>query len=691
MKKYLILFLLMLSLGSCLDHFFAPLIITGAVTNVDKEGVVFHAKITDLGNNDIAEFGFVWDTIHNPTVERAEKHIFHNRAQVGNYEAKVSTCLITLKTYYVRAFIRSGKIITYGEETSFVSLGGKLPEISSISPMSGNLADTLVIAGKYFSVRSSVVKINEIEAEIIKSNQDSIYIRIPSALTRKTSAISVTKLNQTTTAKDSFTLISPIINSFDAKTGTYGNAVTITGKNFSENPSSVHVYFDKVLTTHQIINDQTIRAIVPNELNKANCTISVGMNNLTTESVEKYSLFPVEINDFSPKTALTGGTITITGKYFSPIVSNNRVYIGGVLAKSLSVTNNTLTVALSLQDTAVYESRNATVKVDIGGDIRAFNDKLLINDKWFRRANAPSELYTVHSICSTCNPSYDNYYANCFTIGKTAYIGLHNKKEFWAYDTEKDSWHKLKDFPGTPRIYGTGFVYGNKIYFGTGLSGYYSTNRTNFNDWWEYDITTDSWVKKNNFPVSTCSSIGFSNNDGCFMSNGYDYTYNKNPEYFTFFLQALKYDPENDSWSNQAIGSWVSYNYSGMNFWIPCKSSGNEVYVNLGIQGQSKYTDRMYILNTRTNTMKSIADYPMDLSSAVISFYINGKVYIRRKVIESYTNPLFYCYNGVNNSWISTPMSIYSSMSYGIAFEAGNLGFAGLGAANHLYEFDPNR
>lgn len=685
MKKYLVLFLFLLSLGSCLDHFFAPLIITGAVTNVDKEGAVFHAKITDLGNNDIAEFGFVWDTIPDPKVEHAEKYIFHNRAQVGNYEAKISTCLITLKTYYVRAFIRSGNVITYGEETSFISQGGKLPEITSISPILGNLADTLVIAGKYFSARGYAVKINEIETEIIKSNQDSIYIRIPSSLTRKNSAISVTNLNQTITAKDSFTLITPVISSFDAKTGTYGEAVTITGKNFMENPSSVHVYFDKILTTHQIINDQTIRAIVPNELNKANCTISVGMNNQTTESAEKYSLSPVEVTDFSPKTAFTGGTITITGNNFSPIAGNNRVYIGGVLARTNSVSKNSLTVTLSLQYTGVYESRNATVKVDVGGNISAFNDKLLINDKWFRRANAPSELYTVSSVCSTCDPSYDNYNANCFTIGKTAYIGLHNKKEFWAYDTDKNSWRKLKDFPGTPRMYGTGFVYGNKIYFGTGMT----SKQIPMNDWWEYDISTNSWVEKNNFPISTYKSVGFSNDDGCFMTNGY--IYNKTPEYITYSLQALKYDPENDSWSNLSIGSWVSNNNSGMNFWTPCKSIGNEVYVNLGIQDQYRYTDRMYILNTRTNTMKNIADYPLNLYQNVISFYINGKVYIRKKETEGYSYPSFYYNDGIKSNWISAETTIYTSLWNGIAFEAGNLGFAGLGTANHLYEFDPSR
>lgn len=691
MKKYIILSVLLLSLSSCLEDMFPPLIITGSVTNIDKEGAVYHAKITDLGNNNIVEFGFVWDTIHNPTLEKAEKYIFHNQAEVGNFEAKISTSLMALKTYYVRAYIRNEKVTTYGEETSFVSQGGKLPEITSISPVSGNLGDTLVVFGKYFSTRNSVIKFNSITADIIKSYQDSIFVIIPPTLAIKTSAVSITNLNQKIIAKDSFTLISPIVSNFEPKTGTYGDEVTITGKNFLKKPSSVVVLFNYTVATFQIIDDQTIKAIVPDKLDKTNCSIRVIMNNQMAESVEKYSLLPVEISDFSPKTALTGGTITITGRYFSPIISKNKVYIGGVLAKSVSVTKNTLTVTLSLQDSAVYESRNSTVKVDVGGNLSTCNDKLLINDKWFRRANAPSELYSVSSMCSTCITYYDNFYANCFVIGKTAYIGLHNKKDFWNYDTDKDTWRKLKDFPGTPRMKGTGFVYKDKIYFGTGMTGYNSNNIGSLNDWWEYNTTTDSWLKKNNFPLSTYNSIGFSNNNGCFMSNGYKNTYNQNPEYFTFFLQAWKYDPDNDSWKSQTIGSWIDNNLSSMNFWTPCKSIGNEVYVNLGVWENYRSTDRMYIIDSQNGTMKSVADYPKNVNREVISFYINGKVYIRKMGIDSYNDQPFYYYDEQNNKWKYTQTDVYSLLRYGIAFEVGNTGFAGLGESNHLYEFDPNR
>jgi hypothetical protein len=219
MKNYIILSILFLLLSSCLDNVYPPLIITGAVTNIDKDGAVFHTKITDLGKSNVLDFGFVWDTIHNPTIENAEKYIFDTQAEIGNYEAKISGGLIAFKTYYVRAFIRNAEVTTYGQETSFVSNSGKSPEIISISPLTGNLGDTLLVVGKYFSSRSINIKINQINAEIIKSAQDSIYAIIPSTLIKKTSEIILVNLNQTITEKDSFSLISPVINSFEAKPG----------------------------------------------------------------------------------------------------------------------------------------------------------------------------------------------------------------------------------------------------------------------------------------------------------------------------------------------------------------------------------------------------------------------------------------------------------------------------------------
>jgi len=71
MKKHSIILIIFFSLVSCMTELFPPLIITGKVSNIDKDGALFHANVTDLGNKVILEYGFVWDTISKPKFSEA--------------------------------------------------------------------------------------------------------------------------------------------------------------------------------------------------------------------------------------------------------------------------------------------------------------------------------------------------------------------------------------------------------------------------------------------------------------------------------------------------------------------------------------------------------------------------------------------------------------------------------------------
>ena len=69
---------------------------------------------------------------------------------------------------------------------------------------------------------------------------------------------------------------------------------------------------------------------------------------------------------------------------------------------------------------------------------------------------------------------------------------------------------------------------------------------------------------------------------------------------------------------------------------------------------------------------------------------LNNTIYIQASdYSESSKN--FYRYDRTTNTWKFTETNIYTDITYGIAFEAGDVGYAGLGTLNHLYEFDPNR
>jgi len=676
MKKYLVFIALIVTLISCLDTIVPPLIITGKVTDIDTLGAVFHSRVTALGNKEVVEFGFVWDTNRDPTLEYGEKYIVHSPAKIGNYDVKVSYGLKPQTTYFVRAFIRTADVTTYGEQTGFVSLGSKTAEINSISPLLGSLTDTLVIEGHYFSSRSPIVKIDGLKAQIIRVNQDSILIQLPRELKSKTSVVTIDNQGVILQAKDSFKLISPVITTLTPKTGTYGDEVTVTGKNFLKCPKTLTVYFDKVPAIFHVVDDQTIRVTIPNEINKSPCSITVTMNNQPVQSADQYSLLPMTVTDFSPKTVLTGGTITITGSNFSPLVSGNIVTIGGVRTLAKSVTKNSIEVIVPTQDTAIYDTRNAVVKVEVGGNVQALTNTLLINDKWFRKSNAPQSLRHVSSICYTCPDVYNYYNAQSFVINKIAYIGLNMNSEFWAYNTENDTWKKLAPFPGTPRLLGTGFVYLDKIYFGEGYDGA-SYDPVCYGDWWEYDTSTNHWTQKANFPGgATYTFKGFATNNECYMTNGF---YRNNRTGYT--VQIWKYNPPLDIWSKFITD--VSTIVKNTTYWRLAKGSKEEAFVGFG-SSNSDSDQLMYTFNANTNTLNPIASFPSSGNGTLISLYLNGTLYIK-------TTDEVYFYDKSTGVWKFADQKTFTNFHDGIGFEVNNLGYVGLGGSNMMYEFDPNR
>lgn len=681
MKTKVILSFILVFLYACQETFLPPLIFTGLVSDIDQEGAVFHTKITSLGNREIKAFGFVWDTIPFPTIESAYSYKFHQQAELGSFQAKVSSALIRNKTYYVRAFIQNTETTTYGEEVSFLSMGGKEPEITGIEPLVGNINDTLVVIGKYFGTKDPVVRINRKKAKVVQVSQDSIHVIIPSDLKQKISELTLENLNQFLTAKDSFTLISPEIHDFVSKTGTYGDEVTIIGKNFAEMRASLQVHFHETPAEFEFIDDHTIKAVVPDRLDTAFCGISITMNNQKVKSDQYFSLTPVEIEDFNPKVILTGKTLIITGRNFNPFADKNKVYVGGVLAKTLSVTRTTLTVSLPYQENVLYESRNSSVQVNVGGNIRTFEEKLVINDKWFRLADAPLELRNEYEICATCSPVYDYNSALSFVVGKTAYIGLNGRQSFWAYDTEKNTWRKLADFPGTVRKFAAGFVYGNKIYYGTGESKLLASSF--LNDWWEYDTTTDSWTRKADFIGGGRSNLnGYSNTSGCFLAYGFNWN-----KYNGYEAYIWKYNPETDVWAREDID--VKGLLKSARWWM-AESVNDEILVGyLNSLYDSNYS--FYIFNTNLKTFSPITNFPYHNTWGNPNLMvINSTIYVQASdYSESSKN--FYRYDLTTNTWKLTETNIYTDITYGIAFEAGNVGYAGLGTLNHLYEFDPNR
>lgn len=55
------------------NQFKYPFVFTGDVTNIDSTGATFYAKIVEAGGREITEYGFVWDSLTNPTIDNSER------------------------------------------------------------------------------------------------------------------------------------------------------------------------------------------------------------------------------------------------------------------------------------------------------------------------------------------------------------------------------------------------------------------------------------------------------------------------------------------------------------------------------------------------------------------------------------------------------------------------------------------
>ncbi|HEU5289448.1 MAG TPA: hypothetical protein VFU05_02320 [Cyclobacteriaceae bacterium] len=117
-----------------------------------------------------------------------------------------------------------------------------------------------------------------------------------------------------------------------------------------------------------------------------------------------------------------------------------------------------------------------------------------------------------------------------FVIGNKGYIGTgyyvsktnglgsgNNLQDFWEYDPTTDTWVRKSDLPGESRSDATGFSIGNKGYIGTGfgISGY-----SGLNDWWEYDVAKNKWSQKKDFVNQGWDYFAFSIGQKGYLGGG---------------------------------------------------------------------------------------------------------------------------------------------------------------------------
>ncbi|MCK8496065.1 hypothetical protein M0L20_29635 [Spirosoma sp. RP8] len=138
------------------------------------------------------------------------------------------------------------------------------------------------------------------------------------------------------------------------------------------------------------------------------------------------------------------------------------------------------------------------------------------------------------------------------TLNGKAYIGLGSLldfsgvryDDFWEYDPSTNKWTKKANFPGGNRNKMASFSIGGKGYVGMGSPDYGTIDK----GFWEYNPSTDKWTKMKDFPgerreVSYYFTIA---------NRGYIGIYTIDSDSGKTINQLWEYNPSNDSWKQKA-------------------------------------------------------------------------------------------------------------------------------------------
>ena len=98
-----------------------PKAITLAPTEVTDVAAVMQGSIVNTADSTVLERGFVWNTVHNPTISNSLGTISDYLSESGAFSLEV-TGLAPFTEYYVRAFVKHTDGVLYGAEESFTTL-----------------------------------------------------------------------------------------------------------------------------------------------------------------------------------------------------------------------------------------------------------------------------------------------------------------------------------------------------------------------------------------------------------------------------------------------------------------------------------------------------------------------------------------------------------------------------------------
>ena len=348
--KYLPVLALLLSIGSCVkekisDHDY-PRLRTQVVTDITASGAMFKANVEFDNGTEIIDHGFVWKKIGLPYLgDWADKVSLGKYNGNGAFSFKATYGLPPGATIRVRGYIMTDTYTVYGNDVYFASQGCAPAVISTYSPASASIMDTITISGENFSnqIDGNQVYFGGKSGMVVSNKTDELKVIIPVDLDSEVPVITVSTSGNSTNAATPFNLLIPAFTEFNPKSARIDENITITGVNIPlVNGLPNIVRFGSVMATIVSVTRNQIVVKVPGQISLASEVIKV--NSFPTEKNldQSFQLLPPSISSFSPASGGTGKNFTILGSGFHRSLSVNEVYLGGVKLNVSSCTTTEL-------------------------------------------------------------------------------------------------------------------------------------------------------------------------------------------------------------------------------------------------------------------------------------------------------------------------------------------------------------
>ena len=499
-------------------------LVTNEVIDINASGVTFSAKITSGTENDVVvDYGFIWGDNDETKISLAS-----SGKMTDHFSIRISSDLIENKSYTCRAYVITKRYTIYGNRVSFTALGCEPPVILDFYPKSGFDTEVITLKGKSFShnAKNNIVKINDLQAEVLLSTADSLTFRIPYSTFTGEATITLTVTNKTTTAKSKLTILEHEIESISSNSGHSGNLLTINGKHFLRS-GDLSVDFGTYRAVIQTSSDNQIvvRVPIPTNFVMVPSPTNPLMNDLPTSiSVSCGWKTKTHKDIFTIKRSWIRKTPTSFTLYpdFHAFEYNGKGYIldERTLKEYNPSEDKWYTNSFSLFPPDKADRNNVCIvskgKLYVIGGIYTWGGDQssevwsfdFVENIWTRRNNIPFKFSRA---------IFFNQDENWYLI---TYSG-----QVWKCDLESEKYSRLNDFPEVFMTASSFMANGNNYIATNGLT-------------WLYDHENDYWIKKSSNPFSMgynyVEIIGFSyKNTGYIIDKGRD---------------VYRYDYENDNW-----------------------------------------------------------------------------------------------------------------------------------------------